>query len=171
MKPVAAVSYQQSGFRQERYMVCGAGIGREARIAKRVSRLREEGVLNDFRQWLVAARMMVACRPVQAELSVDGAVVAEGGIVGALLEMKEEAGGNVLELRLTSRGRRGCRGRMKACGNGECVAFRGAAIAISAPLPLSVEVDGEPLGFAPVTFRLVDNAIRVAVAAAECEPQ
>lgn len=181
LRPLAVVSYEESGYRQERYMAVNGYVGLDAGIARCLGRLREEGTRNYLSRRWTAARLLASCKAIASDICVDGRKMENVHLSGARIGLCRKSGTDrewVLELSLLRRASKSWIAQILFSRWGEILVERmyrhglvermcGRSIAISSSDQLEVGVDGDALGYAPVTFGIIDDAVRIAVRTAQ----
>lgn len=176
LRPLAVVSYEEAGYRQERYMAVNGYVGLDACMARRIGLLREEGTRNYVSRRLAGARLLASCRAIATNICIDGRELNNISLSGARIGLcrRQRNGEWMLELSVLYRVSRSWILRVLFSRWGEVFVQRmyrrgltecryGRNITISASQQLEVGADGDSIGYAPVTFRLIDDALKVVV--------
>ena len=138
--------------------------------------LREEGTRNYVSGRLAAARLLASCRAIATNICIDGRELNNISLSGARIGLcrRQRNGEWMLELSVLYRVSRSWILRVLFSRWGEVFVQRmyrrgltecryGRNITISASQQLEVGADGDSIGYAPVTFRIIDDALKVVV--------
>jgi len=183
LQDVGTISYQEAGYRQNRYMANVAGIGFDATVNRRYNRLKEMGKRGKWLYIWSTFKTVLAYRSTGVKVWVDGELAENNLVYSAAIGIGKYNGGGMIPmpeavaddglLDMTVIGRISMLGllfRFKSLYNGKIYRNsmishrRGRNIRVESSPEIAVEVDGEALGYSPFEFEVIDRAIRVIVA-------
>jgi YegS/Rv2252/BmrU family lipid kinase len=183
LQDVGTISYQEAKFRQVRYMANVAGIGFDAVVNRRYNELKEQGKRGKWLYVWSTMKAVLAYSSTGVKIWVDDRLVVNdlvySGTIGigkynggGMIQMPEAvADDGLLDVTIIGRiSRLGVISRFKSLYNGKIYQLkmvsqeRGRRIRIESTPEISVEVDGEALGYSPFEFDVIQRAVKVIVA-------
>ena len=183
LQDVGVISYEQASYRQSRYMANVAGVGFDAAVNRRYNHLKEEGRRS---KWLYLwSTLKAVCRysSTGIKIYVDDSLVVNDLVYSATIGIGRYNGGGMLQTpqavaddglfdltTIRKMSRLSVLFHFKVLFNGRIYKLRktslhrGRKIRIESSPEIALEVDGEPLGYSPFEFEIIDRAVRVVVA-------
>ncbi len=183
LQDVGVVSYEESQYRQSRYMANVAGAGLDGQVVHRLSHLKMKGHSSRWRYTWCLIRSFFGYKPTGTKVWVDGRLVYNNLLLSAAIGICKFNGGGIQQLpeAVADDGMLDISlirpvhfwhilFRFHYLFNGNIYSIRhvikerGSLIRIESSPEIKVEIDGEPLGHTPLEFSILHRAIRVAVA-------
>ncbi|MFI3278088.1 MAG: diacylglycerol kinase family protein [Rikenellaceae bacterium] len=182
IQDVGAVSYEESHFRQTRYMANVSGAGFDAMVQREFMHLRNRGKTTKWDYVWSMFRAFFKYKPTGVKVWVDDELIYNNLLFSAAIGICKFNGGGMQQLpeAVADDGLLDISlikpihfwhilFRMRLLFNGgfyrirHVVQARGAKIRIESTPEISVEVDGELLGQTPLEFTVLHQAIRIVV--------
>lgn len=182
LQDVGHISYQESSYRQSRYMANVAGVGFDAYVNRKYNHLKELGKRGKMLYLWSTLRAVLHYRSTGVKVYVDDELVVNNLVYSATIGIGKYNGGGMLQTpdAVADDGlfdvtviRRMNPFQVilnfKVLFNGQIYRLRstslnrGRKIRIESSPEIAVEVDGEAMGYSPFEFEMIDKAIRVVV--------
>ncbi len=179
---VGVVSYEESHYRQQRYMANVAGAGFDAHVVLRYSRLRSRGIHSRWIYTWCMLRSFFLYKPAGVKVWVDDKLVYNNLLLSMAVGICKYNGGGIQQLpeAVPDDGLLDLSlvrpihfwhilFRFHYLFNGgiyrirHILKERGGRIRIEASPEIAVEVDGEVLGETPLEFSVLHRAVRIIV--------
>jgi len=183
LQDVGTISYQESKFRQTRYMANVAGIGFDAFVNRKYNLLKEQGRRGKWLYIWSTLKAVLAYSSTGVKIWVDDRLVVNNLVYSGTIGIGKYNGGGMIQmpeavaddglLDVTIIGRiskLGVIARFQSLYNGKIYRLkmvsqeRGRKIRIESTPEIAVEVDGEALGYSPFEFDVIQKAVKVIVA-------
>jgi len=185
LQDVGVVTYEESHYRQSRYMVNVAGAGLDADVVRKFSRHRQKHhKLHTWSYVWCLLRAFLHYKPTGIKVWIDGRLIYNDLLLSVAVGICKYNGGGVQQLpeAVADDGLLDISlirpihiwnviFRLRYLFNGDIykirhiVKARGHSVRIESAPEVSVEVDGELLGETPLEFTILHRAIRVIVPA------
>ena len=187
LQDVGVVSYEEAHYRQTRYVANVAGVGFDASLLRRITRLQKTGRLNGLRRLWCVLRTYFGYKSPGMKIWIDNHRLYNGFLFSIALGICKYNGGvNQLPDAVADDGLWDLSlvkplhfwhvlFRFRYLYNGDIYRIRhvrhsrGRRIRIESTPEVTVVVDGELLGETPLEFSILPRAIRVVVSRSFCE--
>ena len=182
LQDVAAVEYEESMYRQVRYVANVAGVGFDAAVIKRLQHLRSKGRVGKSSYLRSLVRTFFKYKPTGTKIWVDGRLIYNNLMLSMAIGVGKYNGGGIQQLpeavaddgllditvirplhwwNIIFRLRRLYDGYIYNIGH--VLHAQGKHIRIESSPELPLEVDGELYGHSPIELRNVHRQVRVIV--------
>lgn len=182
MQDVAAVEYEESRYRQTRYMANVAGVGFDAAVIERGQRMRSKGRSGASLYIRALIKSFFSYKHTGVKIWVDDRLVYNNLLFSLAIGVGKYNGGGIQQLpaaiaddglldvtlikplhwwHILFRLRRFFNGEIYSIGHVQHI--QGSKIRIESSPEIMLEVDGELLGVTPVEFKVLHRAVKVVV--------
>lgn len=182
LQDVAAVEYEESRYRQTRYMANVAGVGFDAAVIERGQRMRLKGRSGASLYIRALIKTFFSYKHTGVKIWVDDRLVYNNLLFSLAIGVGKYNGGGIQQLpaaiaddglldvtlikplhwwHILFRLRRFFNGEIYSIGHVQHI--QGSKIRIESSPEIMLEVDGELLGVTPVEFKVLNRAVKVVV--------
>ncbi len=182
LQDVAAVEYEESRYRQTRYMANVAGVGFDAAVIERGQRMRLKGRSGASLYIRALIKTFFSYKHTGVKIWVDDRLVYNNLLFSLAIGVGKYNGGGIQQLpaaiaddglldvtlikplhwwHILFRLRRFFNGEIYSIGHVQHI--QGSKIRIESSPEIMLEVDGELLGVTPVEFKVLHRAVKVVV--------
>lgn len=182
LQDVAAVEYEESRYRQTRYMANVAGVGFDAVVIERGQRMRSKGRSGASLYIRALIKTFFSYKHTGVKIWVDDRLVYNNLLFSLAIGVGKYNGGGIQQLpaaiaddglldvtlikplhwwHILFRLRRFFNGEIYSIGHVQHI--QGSKIRIESSPEIMLEVDGELLGVTPVEFKVLHRAVKVVV--------
>lgn len=182
LQDVAAVEYEESRYRQTRYMANVAGVGFDAAVIERGQRMRSKGRSCASLYIRALIKTFFSYKHTGVKIWVDDRLVYNNLLFSLAIGVGKYNGGGIQQLpaaiaddglldvtlikplhwwHILFRLRRFFNGEIYSIGHVQHI--QGSKIRIESSPEIMLEVDGELLGVTPVEFKVLNRAVKVVV--------
>ena len=182
LQDVAAVEYEESRYKQTRYMANVAGAGFDAEVIKRGQALRDRGAKGASIYIRALIRSFFGYKPTGVKIWVDDRLMYNNLLFSLAIGVGKYNGGGIQQLpvavaddglldvtlirpihwwHIVFRLRRFFNGEIYSIGHVQHL--QGSKIRIESSPEIQLEIDGELLGGTPVELRVLHRAVKVIV--------
>lgn len=182
LQDVGRLTYMKSHVRQVRYMANVAGVGFDGAVNKLYNRLKDEGRRSKWLYIWSLLKAVLSYSSTGVKMWVDDQLAVSGLVFSGTIGIGKYNGGGMMQMPeavaddglfdvtvIRRMSRLGVIFKMRSLYNGKIYRLRnvsllrGRSIRLESTPEIRVEVDGEALGFSPLTFDILHHAVRVVV--------
>lgn len=182
LQDVGTISYNKASYNQSRYMANVAGVGFDAHVNRCYNHLKEKGRKSKWLYIFSALRAVLRYNSTGVKIWIDDTLTINDIVYSATIGIGKYNGGGMIQMPeaiaddglfdvtvIRKVSRLGVLFRFKSLFNGKIYKnsmidhYRGRRIRIESTPEISVEVDGEALGYSPFEFNMIDRGVRVVV--------
>lgn len=183
LQDVGKVSFYESNYSQQRYMANVAGIGFDACVNKKYNQLKDEGRKSKRLYIWSTLKAIFKYKSTNVNVIIDNEKVVDEPVYSATIAIGKYNGGGMQQTPdaiaddglfdvtvIRKIGKLGVLRNFKSLYNGRIYKIpkislnRGRTIEVDSTPGISIEIDGEALGYSPFKFEMIDKAIKVVVA-------
>ncbi|MFI3321452.1 MAG: diacylglycerol kinase family lipid kinase [Rikenellaceae bacterium] len=183
LQDVAKIDYYEAMVKQTRYLVNMAGMGFDAAVNYRYNRLKEKGYYSKWLYIISLLRAVFTYKPIDFRITVDGKEILDSSIFSIAIAIGKYNGGGMMQapyaiaddglidvtiikklniFSLFRHIKKLHNGNIYKVPSSQFIRAKNIEI-ISTKTDAAIEVDGEPIGYAPINFSVIERAIKVIV--------